>query len=109
MHTNDHHSEYLDRAIAELTPDGRTRVDEILGQLAAAGASREWVVRFALARRAEANLETADAEPEPRGIPGNGDLDVLHAGFTTIRDTEPLDEVADWANAVLALLDDMRS
>ena len=27
-------------------------------------------------------------------------------GFRTIRDEEPLDDVADWANAVLALLED---
>ena len=29
-----------------------------------------------------------------------------YAGFTTIRDQEPLDDVGDWANAVLALLED---
>jgi hypothetical protein len=34
------------------------------------------------------------------------ELGVLTAGFTTIRDQEPLDDVADWANAVLALLKD---
>jgi hypothetical protein len=30
----------------------------------------------------------------------------LTAGFRTIRDQEPLDDVADWANAVVALLED---
>jgi hypothetical protein len=34
------------------------------------------------------------------------EFDALTAGFITIRDQEPLDDVADWANAVLALLDD---
>ena len=31
---------------------------------------------------------------------------MLLAGFRTIRDQEPLDDVADWANAVVALLED---
>jgi len=30
----------------------------------------------------------------------------LATGFTTIRDQESLDDVADWANAVLALRED---
>jgi hypothetical protein len=30
----------------------------------------------------------------------------LTAGFRTIRDQEPLDDVSDWANAVVALLED---
>ena len=30
----------------------------------------------------------------------------LMAGFMTIRDQEHLDDVANWANAVLALLED---
>jgi hypothetical protein len=34
------------------------------------------------------------------------ELDVVTAGFMRIRDQEPLDDVADWANAVLALLED---
>ena len=34
------------------------------------------------------------------------ELDVLIPGFTAIRDQEPLDDVADWANAVVALLED---
>jgi hypothetical protein len=34
------------------------------------------------------------------------ELDGLTAGFMTIRDQEPLDDVANWANAVLALLED---
>ena len=48
--SSDHHSEYLARAVAALTPDGRRRVDELLDQLAAAVGGRERLVRFATAR-----------------------------------------------------------
>jgi hypothetical protein len=34
------------------------------------------------------------------------ELDALATGFLTIRDQEPLDDVADWANAVFALIED---
>jgi hypothetical protein len=34
------------------------------------------------------------------------ELDRLLGGFMTIRDQEPLDDVGDWANAVIALLED---
>src|SRR5215212_6533316 len=34
------------------------------------------------------------------------ELDVLATGFTTIRDREPLDDVTNWANAVIALIED---
>jgi hypothetical protein len=34
------------------------------------------------------------------------ELNRLIAGFMTIRDQESLDDVADWANAVVALLED---
>ena len=34
------------------------------------------------------------------------ELDGLTVGFMTIRDQEPLEDVANWANAVLALLKD---
>ena len=34
------------------------------------------------------------------------ELDVLTAGFRSVRDQEPLEDVADWANAVVALLED---
>jgi hypothetical protein len=33
-------------------------------------------------------------------------LDLLIPGFRAIRDQEPQDDVADWANAVVALLED---
>ncbi len=111
MDTTDHHTQYLARAVAGLTPEGRKRVDELLDQLAVAGRSRGWVVRFAMAREAEvdagATQTPADEESADRLSPE--ELGVLIAGFTTIRDQEPLDDVADWANAVLALLADERA
>jgi hypothetical protein len=105
---NDRHSEYLVRTLAALTPEGHRRVDELLDQLAEVVAEREWLVRFAKARRAEAERGRPDAD----GDGGLGrmltrqELDGLSVGFKTIRDQEPLDDVADWANAVVALLED---
>ena len=52
------------------------------------------------------------AGPEPAAEDDAGrtltrqELDVLTAGFRAIRDQEPLEDVADWANAVVALLED---
>jgi hypothetical protein len=111
VNTADHHSAYLARAVAGLTPEGRERVDELLDQLAAEGRNREWVVRFAMAREAEADAGRTDATAgaeEPGQRLSEDELDVLTTGFMTIRDQEPLDDVADWANAVLALLRDER-
>jgi hypothetical protein len=104
----DHHSEYLARAVAGLTPEGHRRVDELLDQLAAAVADREWLLRFAKARRAEADSGRLGAgdDVDPRTAFSPQELDVLLAGFMTIRDEEPLDDVTDWANAVIALLED---
>jgi hypothetical protein len=106
--TSDHHSEYLARTLAALTPEGRRRVDELLDQLSASARGREWVLRFATERRLEADLgrtiESGDSDPGDRLTPD--ELDRLRAGFTTIRDQEPLDDVADWANAVLQLIQD---
>ena len=110
VNTPDHHSKYLAKAVAALTPEGRKRVDELLDQLAIAGRSREWVVRFAMAREAEVEAgrtDTSEAD-EPDDRLNEEELDGLTAGFMTIRDQEPLDDVADWANAVLALLADAR-
>ena len=109
MSGSDHHSAYLAKAVAGLTPEGRRRVDELLDQLAAAGQGREWVVRFALAREAEVDAGRTDASAEDPGTRlSPQELDVLTAGFMTIRDQEPLDDVSNWANAVLALLADER-
>ena len=104
--TEDHHSAYLARAVAALTPDGHARVDELLDGLAAAVGDREGLIRFAKARRAEADLGRED--PGEPGLPplSAEELHGLRVGFRTIRDTEGLDDVADWANAVLALLAD---
>ena len=111
MNTTDHHSEYLAKAVDALTPEGRKRVDELLDELAIAGRSREWVVRFAMAREAEVEAGRTDTSQadEPGERLDEEELDGLTAGFMTIRDHEPLDDVADWANAVLALLADERA
>ena len=111
MRTSDHHSEYLAKTVTALTPEGRKRVDELLVELAAAGQAREWVVRFAEALKAEADLGSPDvsATEEPGRMLTSEELDVLTVGFETIRDQEHLDDVADWANAVLALLKDERA
>lgn len=110
MHTNDHHSEYLARAVSELTASGRRRVDELLEQLAESVGGHEQVLRFAKAREDEADLGRTDLGGDPeRSMLTEQELDILIAGFTTIRDQEPLDDVGDWANAVLALLEDERA
>ena len=108
MSPSDHHSEYLSRAVAALTPAGRDRVDELLGQLGEAVGGDERVVRFALARKAEVDAGRADSptNTEPLQTLTEQELDGLLAGFMRIRDQEPLDEVADWANAVVAVLED---
>jgi hypothetical protein len=110
VHVADHHSEYLAQAVAALTPAGVDRVDELLVQLAQAAGTHEWLVRFAKARRDEADSHAAPAlEVEPGRMLTEDELNALTRGFMTIRDTETLDDVADWANAVLALLADERA
>ena len=106
--TTDHHSDYLAKAIAALTPEGHKRVDELLDELAEVVGSHEWVGRFARARKAEADVGRTDVstKTEPGRMLTRQELDGLIAGFMTIRDQEPLDDVADWANAVVALLED---
>ena len=108
MATTDHHSEYLAKAIAALTPEGHKRVDELLDGLVEVVGNHEWVVRFAEARKAEADVGRTDvsAKTEPGRMLTRQELDGLTAGFKAIRDQEPLDDVADWANAVVALLED---
>ena len=109
MNTTDHHSKYLAKAVAALTPEGRKRVDELLDQLAVAGRSREC---RPLRAGPWAEVEAGRTDTSPADEPGERlneeELDGLTAGFMTIRDQEPLDDVNDWANAVLALLADER-
>jgi hypothetical protein len=103
----DHHSEYLRSSLEALTPDGRRRVDELLDELTQASGNHEAVRRFARLLRDEADegrLETADPDPGLELSPD--ELDRLMTGFTTIRDSEHLDDVGDWANAVIQLLED---
>jgi hypothetical protein len=107
MTAADHHSEYLSRTVSALTPEGHARVDALLDQLSVAAEHREWLVRFAKARRAEADSgQLAAADDSPTGRLSRDELDDLYAGFATIRDQEPHDDVADWANAVVQLLKD---
>jgi hypothetical protein len=106
---SDHHSEYLKETVAALSPEGHRRVDELLEQLAQAAGGHEWLVRFAKTREAEADSGDVDAPPlEPTLKLTDEELDRLTTGFITIRDTERLDDVANWANAVLALITDER-
>ena len=108
MSTSDHHSAYLAKAIAALTPEGHRRVDEILEQLAEVAGGHDAVARFATARKAEAELgptDVAESDLASRTLTRE-ELNVLIAGFRSIRDQETLDDVADWANAVVALLED---
>jgi hypothetical protein len=102
----DHHSEYLARAVASLTPAGRARVDELLTELVAAGGGHESLVRFAELRKAEADSGRINDKPDAEPVLAQPEFDAVFTGFTSIRDQEPLDDVADWANAVLALLED---
>jgi hypothetical protein len=102
---SDHHSAYLARAVAALSPEGHRRVDELLDQLAEAAGGHAWLVRFAKAQRDEADTGAA-ATATPEHQLSEQELDVLIRGFMTIRDTEQADDVADWANAVLVLLED---
>ena len=105
----DHHTEYLAQTVSALTPEGHKRVDELLEQLAQAAGSHEWLVRFAKARETEADSgAVGPGADEPVVKLSDDELDRLTTGFMTIRDTEPLDDVSNWANAVIALITDER-
>ena len=108
MGTPDHHSVYLTEALAALTPDDHCRVDELLEQLSAAVTNREWLIRFAGARRKEAATGRVDPAQDAAldAMLSASEIDALYTGFATIRDTDQLDDVSNWANAVLALLQD---
>jgi len=66
-----------------------------------------WLVAFAKAREAEADTGsiTGDAT-DPVHRLNDEELERLASGFITIRDQDHADDVADWANAVIALLED---
>jgi hypothetical protein len=95
------------RAVAALTPEGHRRVDDLLEQLAAIVPGHPWLVAFAMAREAEADSgHPADGAGDPVHRLTDEELERLASGFMTIRDEEPADDVGDWANAVIALLED---
>lgn len=102
----DHHSEYLAKTIAALTPEGHVRVDELLDGLAQTVGDRGLVAEFAKVREREADSGTLAAGPDPGRSFTKQQFDDLITGFTIIRDQEPLDDVNDWANAVIQLLED---
>jgi hypothetical protein len=104
--TADHHSVYLARALAALTPQGRTRVDELLDELAEVVGGRQRLLRFVEVRRDEADLGRTDTAGIDEPALTEAELDGLVGGFLRIRDQERLDDVSDWANAVVALLED---
>jgi hypothetical protein len=90
-----------------LSPEGRKRADELLEQLVETASGHPWVLQFARVREAEVDAgHTSDEGDDELSVQ---ELDTLIVGFKTIRDQEPLDDVANWANAVLALLEDDRS
>ena len=64
------------------------------------------MLQFASARETE--VDAGHTNPEPADELSLQEFDTLIVGFKTIRDQEPLDDVANWANAVLALLEDER-
>jgi hypothetical protein len=102
----DHHSEYLARTIAALTPEGHARVDELLNELAQSVGDQGLVYQFAMIREHEADSGELAPGPDPGLSFTKQQLDELLTGFTIIRDQEPLDDVNDWANAVIQLLKD---
>jgi hypothetical protein len=89
-----------------LTPKGHARVDELLDELARSVGDRGLVFQFATIREREADSGVLAAGPDPGRSLTKRQLDDLITGFTVIRDQEPLDDVSDWANAVIQLLED---
>lgn len=102
----DHHSEYLAKTVAALTPEGHRRVDELLDQLADSVGDRSLIADFAMIRRQEADTGTLAVGADPGRLFTSQQVDDLITGFSVIRDQEPLDDVSDWANAVIQLLED---
>jgi hypothetical protein len=106
----DHHSAYLAKALSALTPEGRRRAQQLLGELVEVAGGHAWVASFARERSAEVDsgrLQPRDG-PDPTLELSDGELDRLTSGFMAIRDEEQLDDVTDWANSVIALITDER-
>jgi hypothetical protein len=102
----DHHTEYLKKTLAGLTPDGRARVNELLDELSASVGNEGLVAEFAATRKQEVASGTLAPWPDDGRWFSQHQLDELITGFTIIRDQERLDDVNDWANAVIQLLED---
>ena len=85
----DHHSEYLAKTIAALTPEGHVRVDELLDRLARSVGDRGLVSQFALIREREADSAKLAAGADPGLSFTKQQLDDLITGFTIIRDQAP--------------------
>ena len=82
-------------------------MDELLEQLAGMVPGHQSLVAFAKAREAEADAgRLGDEVGDPVHRLTDEELERLASGFMTIRDEEPADDVGDWANAVIALLED---
>ena len=83
-------------------------MDELLEQLAVMVPGHPWLVAFAKAREAEVDAGRlgGDDVGDPVHRLTVEELERLASGFMTIRDEEPADDVGDWANAVIALLED---
>jgi hypothetical protein len=107
---SDHHTAYLTRALSELTPEGRERAEQLMVELTQAANNHACVVQFARDRDAELKSGHVGAVElsDPTLRFSEDELDEVTAGFMEIRDEEPLDDVSDWANAVLELLSDER-
>ena len=98
----DHHSAYLAKAIGALTP--RAQAGGRAPGSARRGRRRSRRGRE-LRRRSKAEVDVGLRTLQPASVRdalSRQELNVLIPGFRTIRDQEPLDDVADWANAVVA-------
>src|SRR5258708_5172192 len=102
----DHHSAYLAQTPAALAPEGHLRADELLAQPAPAAGGRERLRRFGKARRTEVDAGRAGPGAEAADALSRAELEALFGGFATIRDQEPREDVAAWANAVIQLIED---
>src|SRR3954447_6239116 len=105
MSRADHHSACLAQTLAGLTPEGHARADELLDQLAAAAGGRERLRRFAKERRTEVEAGRTGPDDAADAL-SRAELEALFGGFATIRDQEPREDVAAWANAVVQLIED---